>query len=115
MPHFVIDCSQDIITLQDPETILQVVHQTAVNSGLFSENDIKVRLNPFKEYYLVGGKEERFIHVFANIMQGRTSEQKAQLSQTIVKELKILFPNISFIAMNVRDFEKATYCNKNMI
>ena len=115
MPHFVIDCSENILTLQQPEKIIQDIHRSACNSKLFDEGDIKVRLNPFKEHYLVGGKQDDFIHVFANIMEGRTTEQKRNLSKQIVTQLKILFPTIPFIAINIRDFDKATYCNKNMI
>ena len=115
MPHFVIDCSEDILNEIDPKSILSKVHETANNSKLFDEADIKVRLNPFKENYLVGGKEGPFIHVFANIMEGRTTEQKSKLSKEIVSALKALFPNITFIAININDFEKATYCNKSMV
>lgn len=115
MPHFVIDCSENIFTLQQPEKIALEVHKAASITGLFDEPDIKVRLNPFKENYLVGGKQEDFIHVFANIMEGRSTEQKAKLSQEIVRTLKTMFPTIPFIAINIRDFEKATYCNKHMI
>ena len=74
-----------------------------------------MRLNPFDKNYLVGGKTAPFIHVFANIMEGRSEDQKSKLSQSIVAELKIMFPNIPFIAINIRDFEKATYCNKSMV
>ncbi|NMH89239.1 5-carboxymethyl-2-hydroxymuconate Delta-isomerase [Flavivirga algicola] len=115
MPHFVIDCSENILTLQQPDKIIQEVHKCAVDTGLFDETDIKVRLNPFKEHYLIGGKKDDFIHVFANIMEGRTTKHKANLSKQIVTQLKFLFPTIPFIAMNIRDFEKATYCNKDMI
>ena len=115
MPHFVIDCSQHILELESPGKILQEVHQAANNSGLFEEADIKVRLNPFKEHYLVGGKEEDFIHVFANVMEGRNTKQKAILSKEITLKLKAMFPTIPFIAINIRDFEKSTYCNKSMI
>ena len=115
MPHFVIDCSKDILKIQDPKAVILQVHNDSNASGLFEENDIKVRLNPFTENYLVGGKETSFIHVFANIMEGRTTDQKANLSKRIVTGLKALFPDIPFIAVNVRDFEKATYCNKSMI
>ncbi|MFV9549572.1 5-carboxymethyl-2-hydroxymuconate Delta-isomerase [Algibacter sp. PT7-4] len=115
MPHFVIDCSENILNLQQPEKVTLEVHKTAANTGLFDEPDIKVRLNPFKENYLVGGKQGDFIHVFANIMEGRTTEQKAKLSKQIVNKLNTMFPSIEFIAININDFEKATYCNKNML
>lgn len=115
MPHFVIDCSENILKYQNPEDILEVIHKEACNTGLFSEADIKVRLNPFEKNYLVGGKQDDFIHVFAHIMEGRTTNQKTILSKDIVQDLKTMFPNVPFIAMNVDDFEKATYCNKTMI
>ena len=114
MPHFVIDCSESITESQNPKDILQAIHIAANNTGLFDESDIKVRLNPFSKDYIVGGKQEDFIHVFANIMEGRTVEQKANLSMEIVSRLKLMFPDITFIAMNVNDFEKATYCNKTI-
>ena len=115
MPHFVIDCSENILNLNAPESTLSEVHKVAVESHLFDEDDIKVRFNSFDEHYLVGGKKKDFIHVFANIMEGRTTEQKAKLSKDIVAKLKVMFPSIDFVAINIRDFEKATYCNKTMV
>lgn len=114
MPHFVIDCSEQIIKLKTPETIMQNVYDTAQLTGLFAPNDIKVRINPF-QYYNTGNTKDDFIHVFANIMQGRNTEQKANLSKQIVTELKAMFPEVPIISINIRDFEKATYCNKTMV
>ncbi|WP_417856786.1 5-carboxymethyl-2-hydroxymuconate Delta-isomerase [Xanthomarina gelatinilytica] len=114
MPHFVIDCSKQIIKLKSPEEIIQKVYDTAVSTGLFLPEDIKVRINPF-QYYTTGNTNDNFIHVFANIMQGRNTEQKANLSKQIVTELKGMFPQVPIISINIRDFEKATYCNKEMV
>ena len=114
MPHFVIDCSKEIIKLKSPENIIQKVFDTANSTGLFIPEEIKVRINPF-QYYTTGNTQDNFIHVFANIMEGRNSEQKANLSRQIVSELKIMFPNVSIISINIRDFEKATYCNREMV
>ena len=47
MPHFVIDCSKDILEIHDPKSVALQVHNDANDSGLFEEDDIKVRLNPF--------------------------------------------------------------------
>lgn len=114
MPHFVLDCSNNIIKLKSPEEIIQKVYDTADSSGLFAKGDIKVRINPF-EYFTVGNKKDDFIHIFANIMEGRTKEQKKQLSQSIVYELKQMFPSVPIISINIRDFEAETYCNKSMV
>lgn len=114
MPHFIIDCSENIITLKSPNEIMQNVYNTAESTQLFSKGDIKVRINPFK-HYNIGNSKDDFIHIFANIMEGRTISQKAQLSKSIIRELKNMFPDVPIISINIRDFEKTTYCNKSMV
>jgi 5-carboxymethyl-2-hydroxymuconate isomerase len=114
MPHFIIDCSEDIIKQRTPEEIMQAVYDTAESTGLFAENDIKVRINPYK-YYRLGKTKKNFIHIFGNIMEGRNKEQKANLSKQIIKRLDEMFPEISILSMNIREFEMATYCNKSLI
>ena len=41
--------------------------------------------------------------------------QKKALSEKVVRALKGLLPAVDVISMNIRDFEKATYCNATMI
>lgn len=114
MPHFIIDCSENILELQDPRKVIEAVFETAFSTGLFDKDDIKVRLNHFK-YSLVQSGTADFIHVFGNIMEGRTEDQKANLSKQIVTKLNNLFPEVPIISINIRDFEKASYYNKSMI
>ena len=114
MPHFVIDCSENIIKVKSPEEIIQKVYDTAESTDLFDKGDIKVRINPF-EYYNVGNTKDDFIHIFTNIMEGRTVSQKKNLSERIITELKSMFPDVPIISINIRDFEKATYCNKSKV
>jgi len=114
MPHFIIDCSENIILNNSPENIMQKVYDAAESSGLFDKGDIKVRINPFK-YYNIGNTKSDFVHVFGNIMEGRTAIQKSNLSKCIITELKLLFPDVPIISMNIRDFDKVSYCNKKMV
>jgi 5-carboxymethyl-2-hydroxymuconate isomerase len=114
MPHFVIECSDNIVKLKTPEEIIEAVYNIAEATNLFAVGDIKARINPYT-YYTVGGTKKDFIHVFGHIMQGRNTEQKANLSKQIVTKLKSMFPDVPVISMNVIDFEKATYCNKTMV
>lgn len=113
MPHFIIDCSENVLNQASPETIMQKVYDTAYASNLFAKGDIKVRINPFKLYNI--GDADGFTHVFANIMEGRTDEQKLNLSRAIVSALKTMLPDVPIISMNIRDFEKANYCNRSMV
>ena len=93
---------------------MELVYNTAKSTGLFEPMDIKVRINPF-QYYHVNNSKDDFIHIFANIMEGRTTKQKADISKKIISELKVMFPEVPIISINIRDFEKATYCNKTMV
>ena len=114
MPHFIIECSEDIIIQKTPYEIMQAVYEVAEATGLFAKNDIKVRIDPYK-YYLLGETKKDFIHIFGNIMEGRSVEQKAELSGKIIERLDQMFPGISILSMNIREFEAATYCNKSLI
>jgi 5-carboxymethyl-2-hydroxymuconate isomerase len=114
MPHFIIDCSENIILQKNPAELMQIVYATAEATGLFARNDIKVRLNPYK-YYKLGEAKTDFIHIFAHIMQGRSVEQRADLSRKIIERLKLEFPEIAILSMNVSEFEKATYSNKALV
>ncbi|WP_026166460.1 5-carboxymethyl-2-hydroxymuconate Delta-isomerase [Gracilimonas tropica] len=114
MPHFILDCSNTVVQSKSPESIMQLVYNTAKSTGLFDPEDIKVRINPFQDY-MAGSSKDDFIHIFANIMEGRNTDQKADLSQKIISELNVMFPEVPIISINIRDFEKATYCNKSMV
>ena len=114
MPHFIIDCSNQIVEQKSPENIMQKVYDAAESTKLFLPEEIKTRINPF-QYFNTGNTRDNFIHVFANIMEGRNTVQKANLSKQIVTELKVMFPEVPIISINIRDFEKATYCSKEMV
>ena len=106
MPHFVIDCSENILKIRSPEEIIQKVYETAESSDLFDKGEIKVRIN-FFEHYNIGNTKDDFIHIFANIMEGRTVSQKKKLSESIIAELKTMFPDVPIISINIRDFENS--------
>jgi len=117
MPHFIIDCSHSILSLVDPDKLMGAVYAAAESTGLFASGGvggIKVRLHPYRHFTNVDA-QEHFVHVFANIMEGRTTEQKKALSEKVIRTLKELLPAVEIISMNIRDFEKATYCNAAMI
>ncbi|UKB83390.1 5-carboxymethyl-2-hydroxymuconate Delta-isomerase [Chryseobacterium sp. MEBOG06] len=114
MPHFIIDCSLDILQQITPEEIMNAVYETADSTGLFAPNDIKVRLQPY-QYFRLGDNKKNFLHIFGHIMEGRTTEQKAHLSRQINTRLAELLPDISFLSINISDFEAATYSNKALI
>ncbi|GAA6765204.1 MULTISPECIES: 5-carboxymethyl-2-hydroxymuconate Delta-isomerase [Flavobacterium] len=114
MPHFIIDCSENVIRLKSADDIMQEVFDAALSTGLFTASEIKVRINPFS-YYNNGNTLDDFIHVFSYIMEGRNDDQKGNLSKVIVTKLNSLLPQVPVISINIQDFEKSNYFNKTMI
>ncbi|GAO41754.1 5-carboxymethyl-2-hydroxymuconate Delta-isomerase [Flavihumibacter petaseus] len=114
MPHFIIDCSANILTKVQEREILKTIFEATFSSGLFEKADIKVRVNPYSRYE-VGGKPTDFIHVFGYILEGRTDKEIADLSQSIVKPLVDLFPDVEFIASSIDEFTKIGYSNRNLV
>src|SRR5262245_4408276 len=100
MPHFIIDCSKNVIKQKSPDEIMQAVYDVAEATGLFAPKDIKVRLRPY-QYFKLGENKKDFIHIFGNIMEGRSTEQKANLSQKIIERLNEMFPDISILSISI--------------
>lgn len=117
MPHFIIECSEELLTQIKPEEILLAVYKPAQNTNLFSAKGpggIKVRINPYK-HYITSDQKSNFIHVFAHIMEGRNEEQKVDLSKKIVASLVDLVPDSPIVSISILDIEKSTYYNKAML
>lgn len=114
MPHFIIHCSADVVKKISKKELMQKVYDTADSTKLFAKGDIKVRIQAFEEF-IAGSDHDDFIHVFGNIMEGRSDGQKQELTSRIVSMLNDLLPEVPIISMNIRDFDKASYCNKNMV
>ena len=114
MPHFIIDCSENVIRMRSADEIMQEVFDAALSTDLFIASEIKVRINPFA-YYNNGNSLDDFIHVFGYIMEGRNTDQKSKLSKTIVTKLNKILSEVPVISINIKDFEKASYFNKTMI
>ena len=110
--------SQAVIEIEDNERMKwgrrledPIAQGVAEDTGLFDPATIKVRMRGFAEY-TCGTDDSDFIHVFASIMDGRTTAMKKALSQAVVDRLIELYPDVPNIAMNVWEFEKATYTKR---
>ncbi|MBN3520240.1 5-carboxymethyl-2-hydroxymuconate Delta-isomerase [Algoriphagus lutimaris] len=114
MPHFIIECSDVLLDKHSSEKIMKKVYEAAISSNLFKPEEIKVRIRPYRNFYGTFSPIE-FIHVFGNIMEGRNQVQKNTLSKNIVTGLNQLFPEVSIISMNIRDFDRTGYFNKQML
>lgn len=99
MPHCVIYTSEVL-----PNNVLSAVHQAMIESQLFSEDRIKVRVVSVSQM-MTGGVDTPHCHIEVKLMNGRTSQQKTNLSQLIYKALKPIVQ--SPISIEVIDISNA--------
>ncbi len=80
MPHFVIEYSANLEPDIDLRAIVDAVHESAVESGLFKIGGIRVRTLKHEIYKIADGNPEHaFLHVRANILEGRAAEDREKL------------------------------------
>ena len=106
MPHCIIECSDNFSN--SSKLLIDAVHQGALASELFSEDDIKTRLVTY-DAFQTGTTEKPFVHVVAKILAGRSSEQKSTLSHVILSELQAINLGMCSITVEVVDIDTSSY------
>ena len=91
-----------------PATLTQKVFDVALHSGLFAKANIKSRLKVYDES-LVAGEDHDFVHVWGYIREGRTDQQKRELSESIVKTIQDLYPDIFLVSCDIRELDEGSY------
>lgn len=108
MPHLIIEYSKQIEDTVDITAIMEKVFQGAVAANLFAEKDIKVRAHAY-QLHMNGAGLNGFIHVSSRILSGRNTEQKTQLTQAVLTELKKLGLADLSITVEVLDIDRDSY------
>ncbi len=108
MPHCIISYANELEASVCPRKLVAIVHECAIESGLFNEKAVKTRAQGFSEYHS-SNEGQRFIHVELRILSGRTQAQRQHLTETVLAGLKRL--NLSSISLTVEvcDMDKQTY------
>ncbi|MGH1426802.1 MAG: 5-carboxymethyl-2-hydroxymuconate Delta-isomerase [Arenicella sp.] len=107
MPHCIIEHSKGLNDIE----LLQAVYQGALNSGLFSEYDIKTRAIAY-ECFQTGPEKQHFIHVVVKILSGRSPKQKIMLSSDVLTQLKSLSLSDISLTVEVVDIDKVSYAKQ---
>jgi 5-carboxymethyl-2-hydroxymuconate isomerase len=108
VPHCIIEYSQELDAEVEPSTLLSSVFYGALETGLFSENDIKVRALAFN-HFTTGNLRQNFVHVTVKILSGRNLEQRKNLTQLILVKLNELFSNSISLTVEITEIEKESY------
>ncbi|WP_063663701.1 5-carboxymethyl-2-hydroxymuconate Delta-isomerase [Aliivibrio fischeri] len=110
MPHLVMEYSNSAEDRLNMQGLLEDLHQVAIASGLFSAKDVKSRA--VRVYsWLVGeqGNSVDFIHITLELLEGRSPEQKRELSRALMDVLAEQASHIDSLTINVRDMEHESF------
>lgn len=106
MPHCIIELSESLES--QSETIIRCVHDAAEASGLFDCRDIKTRSRVYRDFIL-GDDSDHFIIVTIRLLSGRTKEQKQQLVQSTLHQLKALAISDAALFVELCDIDRDAY------
>jgi 5-carboxymethyl-2-hydroxymuconate isomerase len=94
MPHFVIEYSANLEPDIDLHAIVNAVHKSAADSGLFRIGGIRVRTLRHEIYKVADGNPENaFLHVRAAILEGRSVADRERLGNSTIAAVDALLGN----------------------
>ncbi|AEE22609.1 MAG: 5-carboxymethyl-2-hydroxymuconate Delta-isomerase [Paraglaciecola chathamensis] len=108
MPNFVIEYSASLNQQISEDKLMDSVFSGAKNSGHFPPEAIKLRTEKRSGFRLHGNQKD-FLHVSAHILSGRTDEQKSEISNAVLAQLKELALNSVFVSVEVVDIHRASF------
>lgn len=113
MPHLVLDFSEDLASTHDIPALLNAIHNTARDTGLFTPSAIKSRAKPYP-FYRIGemNGEAKFLHLTVFLLKGRTDKEKYQFSQLMCRTLSELIDIPGSISVDVRDLDEEVYSKR---
>lgn len=115
MPHCILEASDNLRDQPDWEALLAGIHAVLVDSGLFSEADIKSRVILHRHFRVADGARDRaFVTLEVQILEGRDDAVKASLSEALLALLARSFPRSSAqlrlnLTVQVSDLHRPSY------
>jgi 5-carboxymethyl-2-hydroxymuconate isomerase len=108
VPHIIVEYAEQLLDDAEVHTMLQAVHCSIVDSGLFKENQIKTRAYSFNEF-TNAGESNPYIHIQARIKVGRDADNKKRLGDAVLAGFKTLNIQASVITVEVIDMDRDSY------
>ncbi len=111
MPHCVVEYSDTLESQVSAKKLLAAVYDSTLQAGLFEKSHIKVRALAY-QHFQSGAQSPAFVHVTIRMHQGRSSEQKKQLSDTVLAGLVALELTAVSITVETVDMHTASYARQ---
>ena len=108
MPHIIVEYAEQLAGDVKVDVMLQAIHTSIADSGLFKVNQIKTRAYPFRNF-TNAGESESYIHIQARIKSGRDADNKKRLGEVILAGMGTLNIPASVITVEVIDMDRDSY------
>ncbi|GLO62167.1 5-carboxymethyl-2-hydroxymuconate isomerase [Vibrio sp. MACH09] len=110
MPNLVLEYTNSVDERVNIQGLLEDLHQVAIDSDLFQAIDVKSRALRC-HHWLIGelSDSEDFIHITFELLDGRTQEQKQQLSANLMAVLTEQASGVKSLSVNMRDMDRSTF------
>lgn len=108
MPHIILEYAEQMADDAGVDAMLQAIHNSVADSGLFKANQIKTRAYPFRGFTNAGSSNP-YIHIQARIKLGRDADNKKRLGEAILSGLSTLQIPASVITVEIIDMDRDSY------
>lgn len=108
MPHCIIDYSSEVAGQIEIDALIEAVYQGAMESGLFTEHDVKTRALGYP-HHRTGQTRDSFVHVAVHLLSGRSDEQKAMLSESVLARIEPMLPLVVSVGVEIIDIHRESY------
>ncbi|MBA5764347.1 5-carboxymethyl-2-hydroxymuconate Delta-isomerase [Vibrio sp. 404] len=107
MPHLIMEYSNSVDERVNTQRLLEDLHHAAIQSGLFDAPSLKSRSLRYHDW-LVGEEADSvdFIHVTFELLDGRSAEQKRELSRQLMSVLQQQANHVRSLTINIRDMDR---------
>ena len=108
MPHIVVEHSDSLTAFMRENDVLRALHSCVTDSGLFDPQAVKARAMPYVDAVLPEGAD-RFVHITVSILSGRTSDQRAALSQAVFEAAQRKLSTDIRLSVNIHEMDAQIY------
>lgn len=119
MPHLIVEYSGNLEEVLDLDSLLDCLHETAIDTGMFPIGGIRIRAYKAEHYRIADcAPDNAFIHVTAIVGAGRPLDRREQVStelfEALCNELKAIAEASPIaISFNMREFDSVLNFKKN--
>jgi 5-carboxymethyl-2-hydroxymuconate isomerase len=119
VPHLIVEYSANLGEILDLDSLLDRMHATAVESGMFPLGGIRIRAYKSEHYRIADcAPDNAFVHITAIVGAGRSLDRREQVSKTLFEAVCAELEPIASasplaISFTMREFDSVLNLKKN--